>query len=84
MDDLDRFWADVLSGDPLRVQAIWSGLSEAERQALVDHLVRMRDEPGWHTAQRDASEGALRAIHDLGRPIPAPTRIKSNAGKGKV
>jgi len=84
MDDLDRFWSDVLSGDPLRVQTVWSGLSEEERQALIDHLVRMRDEPGWHSAQRDASEEALRAIDSLRRPIPAPTRMKSNAGKGKV
>jgi hypothetical protein len=65
MNDLDELWAGLLSGDPHHIQPIWDGLGEDERQAVRDHLTRMRDEDGWHSTQREAAGAALQVIRDL-------------------
>ena len=64
MDGLDELWADLLSAEAARIRRAWNGLSAEERLAVLDHLVRMRDEDGWHPAQRASAAAAIQVIHD--------------------
>ena len=68
MDSLDELWADLLSGDAERIQQAWSGLSAAERQAVLAHLARMRVEAGWHSSQREAATAALAVLQPGSQP----------------
>jgi hypothetical protein len=65
MDGLDELWADLLSGDAERIRCAWDGLAHTERQALLDHLARMRHDEGWQPAQREFAVAAEKVIHDL-------------------
>lgn len=67
MDALDKIWADLLSGDSQRIQHAWGGLTAEERQAVLEHLARMRDQAGWAPAQRESAAAAIRVIRDLAR-----------------
>jgi len=63
MNGLAELWADLLSADTRRIERAWRGLRAHERQAVLDHLARMRDGDGWHASQREAAAAALRVIH---------------------
>jgi len=63
MDGLDQLWADLLSADAARVERAWISLPANERQAVLDHLAHMRDDDGWHPAQRESATAALRVLH---------------------
>lgn len=67
MNGLDELWSDLLSGNSQRIQRAWRSLADEERQAVLEHLARMRDEAGWHPAQRESAAAALLAIRDLPR-----------------
>lgn len=64
MDDLEKIWEAVLSGDPARIRRVWGELTDEECQAVLAHLRRMRDEPGWDPAQRDAAALAVNIIRE--------------------
>jgi hypothetical protein len=59
MDSLDELWANLLSGEPERIQRAWRNLGTGERQAVLAHLALMRDETGWHRSQRESAAAAL-------------------------
>jgi hypothetical protein len=67
MNGLDELWANLLSGDPERIRRVWTGLTAAERQALLDHLARMRDGEGWQPSQRESAAAALKVIRGPAR-----------------
>lgn len=73
MDDLDELWADLLSADSVHIRRAWGLLSAEERQAVREHLARMRDEDGWHPAQREAALAAIRLLRDLDPTFPTQT-----------
>ena len=62
MDSLEALWSDLLSGDVQRVRQVWDSLAADERAALRQHLAHMRDDSGWHPAQRAAAAAALEII----------------------
>ncbi len=62
MVDLSELWEDLLSEEPGRILRARAQLTEAEAQAVVEHLQRMRDEDGWHPAQRASAAAALRVL----------------------
>jgi hypothetical protein len=66
--DPEAFWAQVLSGDPARIRAAITALSEDERASVVEHLRRMATEPGWHPAQRQRARTALAAFEQTPPP----------------
>ena len=63
MDGLAELWADLLSADSARIERAWRSLRAEERQAVLEHLARMRDQEGWHPSQREAAAAALHVIH---------------------
>ena len=62
MNGLAELWADLLSADKDRIERAWRSLRADERQAVLEHLARMRDDTGWHPAQRESAVAALRVI----------------------
>jgi hypothetical protein len=64
MTDLDELWEALLSEDPARIRDVWGDVTDAEAQAILAHLTRMRDEEGWTDSQRAAAGAALQILHD--------------------
>jgi hypothetical protein len=61
-DDLERFWADVLSADPPRIRQAMAEHHEIERRAVIDHLRRMAHERGWTDGQQQRARAALTVL----------------------
>jgi hypothetical protein len=64
MDDLEQLWEALLSQDPAQIRRAWGDLTDDESLAVLAHLARMRDEPGWSTEQQAAAAYALQVLHD--------------------
>ena len=64
MTDLDEMWEALLSEDPARIRRVWEDVTDAEAQAILAHLARMRDDEGWSDGQRAAAEMALQTLSD--------------------
>jgi hypothetical protein len=64
MDNLEQIWSALLSSDPARIRHVWSELTDDESLAVLAHLRRMRDEPGWDPTQRDAAAQALAILRE--------------------
>ena len=57
--DPERFWAEILSGDAVRIQAALDSLSEEDAASVEAHLRRMVAEEGWQPGQRRSARAAL-------------------------
>jgi hypothetical protein len=57
-------WENLLSRQPERIHQVYRSLSISERQAVLAHLLRMIDEPGWHPEQRLSARVAIQAIEE--------------------
>jgi hypothetical protein len=64
LTELDDLWEALLSEDPARIRQVWGDVTDAEAQAIIAHLTRMRDEDGWSDGQRAAAATALQVLHD--------------------
>ena len=64
MDELERFWGNMLSRDPARIRETWDTLQDDEKQAVRTHLQRMTTENGWTEPQRLSAQTALQALDD--------------------
>lgn len=63
-NELEEFWGDLLSEEPIRIVAAWVTLTAEEQTAVREHLEHMATEPGWAVVQREAAQVALLAIND--------------------
>lgn len=61
-DDLELFWADLLSEEADRVVAAWITLDEGEQSSILVHLRRMTSEDGYAESQVAAAQTALHII----------------------
>jgi hypothetical protein len=59
---MENVWDKLLSRDTKQVLEIFATLDEIEQQAVLDHLRRMVQEPGWHPEQRLSAQTALKAL----------------------
>jgi len=59
MDDLERFWWNILSEDSALIKEAWSTLTAEERDAVTAHLRSMQADPDRHPDQRRAARAAL-------------------------
>lgn len=57
--NLETFWADIFSKEPVKIIAAMDSLSEEEQQAVINHLQRMVTETGWTEGQRKNARSAL-------------------------
>lgn len=62
LSDLEQFWADLLSGEPMLIAAVWATLNPEERVAIQAHLIRIQADPERLTEQRQAAATALSVI----------------------
>ena len=56
-------WEQILSRQPDRVRAAFQTLTQDEQRAVLSHLQRMSNEPGWHPEQRASAQVALQALN---------------------
>jgi hypothetical protein len=62
LDPLEEFWDRLLSRQPARIRQAFGSLDEAEREAVLAHLLKMASEPGWQPEQRESAQSALMAL----------------------
>jgi hypothetical protein len=62
MDSIENLWKALLSRDPKRILKTYKNLSNEDRKAVIDHLVLMASEDGWHPAQKHSAQIALESI----------------------
>lgn len=60
--DLESLWSALLSRNPDLILAAYHVLSAQEQAAVLAHLKRMAEEPGWHDEQRASARAALAAL----------------------
>ena len=65
MDDLEAFWAALLSEDAGQIRRAWDELTASEGQAVIAHLQKMAANEAYSDAQRQAAEIALKTIAEL-------------------
>lgn len=63
-NSLESLWENLLSRQADQIRLAFKSLPSTERRAVVDHLLRMTREPGWHPEQRLSAEAALSALTD--------------------
>ena len=81
-DDLEQFWADVLSADPRRIREAMAKLQEMERRAVIDHLRRMAHESGWTDGQQERAQSALTVLEPSTNEHSDPIIHSSGAHDG--
>lgn len=57
--DLEKLWNNLLSREAKKVKMAFANLDKESQQAILQHLTRMANEPGWHPEQRASAEAAL-------------------------
>lgn len=62
IDDLEAFWAALLSEDAALIRQAWADLSAEEAASVRDHLERMATEEGYSEPQQQAARTALGVI----------------------
>ncbi|NIM93730.1 MAG: hypothetical protein GTO18_08475 [Anaerolineales bacterium] len=62
MHNPEAFWSDVLSEDPTRIHSAIESISSEEREAVISHLERMANEPGWLEGQQRRAQFALKVL----------------------
>jgi hypothetical protein len=61
-DSLESLWEYLLSRQADQIRLAFQSLSPAERQTVLDHLEKMRSDPGWHPEQRLSAETAINIL----------------------
>ncbi len=59
---LEEIWEALLSRDALRIRSTYNQMTVDEQQAVLTHLKRMKNEPGWHTEQRISAQIAVEVL----------------------
>jgi len=62
--DLQVIWDALLSRQAERVVSMYNSLSSRDKKGVLDHLIRMSTESGWHPEQRASAIAALAAIQE--------------------
>jgi hypothetical protein len=64
--DPEIIWENLLSGEENLVGEIFESLDFSERGAVLEHLKRMVNEPGWQPSQQLAAQKALSILDEKG------------------
>jgi hypothetical protein len=62
IDDLDTFWAEILSSDPARIRRAAEAVPPKERESVITHLRSMATRDDWTAMQRANAWAALVAL----------------------
>jgi hypothetical protein len=61
-DAPENLWEQLLSRQADQVERAFIYLAPTDRQAVLMHLQRMSQEPGWHPEQKYSAEFALQTL----------------------
>lgn len=61
-ESLEEMWDGLLSREQEQVRSVFTRLTAEEQSAVLAHLHRMVEEPGWHPEQRLSAQAALQAL----------------------
>jgi NADH:ubiquinone oxidoreductase subunit E len=59
---LKEIWDGLLSRDVARIRFVYNSLEMEDQKAVITHLKRMANEPGWLAEQRISARAALEAL----------------------
>ena len=62
LDIEDRFWSEILSGDPESIRRMWAALNRQEREIVKGHLERLAGDSAWKAEQSKAARKALEVV----------------------
>ena len=58
----EDLWDQILSRQAESVRSAFASLSPQEQSAVLAHLHRMSEEPGWHLEQQKSAQAALQIL----------------------
>ena len=58
----ENIWEGILSREENRIWQVFSSLDEASQSVILNHLVKMKQENGWHPEQVKSASLALDVI----------------------
>lgn len=61
----EYLWENLLSRQPGLINEAFTSLDKDQRQAVLDHLQKMINQPGWQPEQRISAQAALDKLADL-------------------
>ncbi|GIV66880.1 MAG: hypothetical protein AB1457_04495 [Chloroflexota bacterium] len=64
-DPIQVFWENLLSRNPAQIEKAFLELDQNSKQAVIAHLQKMANEPGWHPEQVKSALAALKIISSL-------------------
>ncbi|MDP2966634.1 MAG: hypothetical protein Q8N39_11480 [Pelolinea sp.] len=67
MNSIEKLWDALLSRDSALIQKTYMHLNEKDQKAIMDHLIKMTTETGWHSEQKCSVQAAIDAINGLGK-----------------
>jgi len=65
VDDVEKLWEMLLSRHPESILEAFHSLSGADQQQVINHMVRMTSEEGWHPEQILSAQKALDVLKNL-------------------
>jgi len=63
LNQLERLWGALLSGQPEEIRSAFSGLDTETKKAVLNHLRHMTQEEGWLPQQKQSAQTALEVLH---------------------
>lgn len=60
--NIQDLWDTLLSRQAEQVRSAFALLDPEQQRAVLAHLQRMTEEPGWHPEQRLSAQAALEAL----------------------
>ncbi len=59
---LEQTWDGILSRDPRRIAAVFNSLGSKDQTVVLEHLIKMASESGWHPEQVISARAALNVL----------------------
>ena len=63
-DPVELFWESLLSRRPDQIQAAFNSVDKITQAQVLDHLLQMATEEGWHPEQVISAQTALEILAD--------------------
>ena len=61
----EQIWDDLLSRNPALIQKTYRNLTESDMKTVINHLIKITTEVGWHLEQKRSAQTAINVIRKL-------------------
>ena len=68
VDNVEMLWEMLLSRHHASILEAFQSLSSEEQEQVLNHLVRMTTEEGWHPEQILSAQSALEVLKNAKKP----------------